>query len=148
MPAETLQDFSSTTCHADTPSPSVGFYTLRTELLSSKNAQEKYHQLQAHLVPLAPRDSTSPARMAVRQVKIKTGSVVRLSKELGMYAEEQRAESAKVAGMRADNADSHDIQHAVRGSLSPIPVSPVHACIRRLSVGWFSSFVVVSRPRQ
>ena len=51
--------------------------------------------------------------MAVRQLKIKTGSVVRLSKELGMYAEEQRVESSRVAGMRADNADSHDIQHAV-----------------------------------
>ena len=41
-----------------------------------------------------------------------------------MYAEEQRAESAKVAGMRADNADSHDIQHAVRVSLSDIPGPP------------------------
>ena len=39
-----------------------------------------------------------------------------------MYADEQRAESAKVAGMRADNADSHDIQHAVsRMRVNPPP---------------------------
>ena len=42
-----------------------------------------------------------------------------------MYVEEQRAESAKVAGMRADNADSHDIQHAVSGLLSDVPASPL-----------------------
>ena len=49
----------------------------------------------------------------VRQLKIKTGSVLRLSKELGMYAVEQTTEAARVAKMRADDADSHDIQHAV-----------------------------------
>jgi len=45
-------------------------------------------------------------------LKIKTGSVQRLSKELGMYAEEQATEAARVAKMRESNADSHDIQHA------------------------------------
>lgn len=62
--------------------------------------------------------------MAGRQLKIKAGSVIRLSKELGMYAEEQRAESAKVAGMRADNADSHDIQHAVSSGYA-MPLCPL-----------------------
>lgn len=64
----------------------------------------------------------------VRQLKIKTGSVQRLSKELGMYATEQATEAARVAKMRMDDADSHDIQHAVRlHSRIPPPPSPRHA---------------------
>ena len=88
-------------------------------------------------MPVARRLCTLPARMAVRQVKIKTGSVVRLSKELGMYVEEQRAESAKVAGMRAENADSHDIQHAVSASSSHDPCTPfsTHAPVSPRPVG-------------
>jgi hypothetical protein len=51
---------------------------------------------------------------AVRQVKIKTGSVRRLTKELDAYAVEAVAEEAKVASMRAAGAEAHDLKHAVR----------------------------------
>ena len=57
----------------------------------------------------------------VRQLKIKTGSVLRLSKELTMYAAEQATETARVAKMRDDERDSHDIQHAVKNCISPFP---------------------------
>ena len=56
----------------------------------------------------------------VRQLKIKTGSVLRLSKELGMYAAEQATEAARVAKMRDDDRDSHDIQHAVKAYGPPL----------------------------
>lgn len=48
-----------------------------------------------------------------RLLKIKTGSVVRLKKELCLYEEEQEQERQKVARMKEDGADVHDIKHAV-----------------------------------
>lgn len=50
----------------------------------------------------------------LRQLKIKTGSLTRLTKELVLYEKEQKQEQARVAAMKADNADTHDIKHAVR----------------------------------
>ena len=46
-------------------------------------------------------------------LKIKTGSVVRLNKELGLYETEKEAEAKRVAKMRNDGADPYDIKHAV-----------------------------------
>ena len=49
----------------------------------------------------------------VRQLKIKTGSLTRLTRELVQYEKEHKQEQARVAAMKAANADSHDIKHAV-----------------------------------
>ena len=48
-----------------------------------------------------------------RMLKIKTGSVVRLNKELGLYETEKEAEAKRVAKMREEGADPYDIKHAV-----------------------------------
>ncbi|CAK0787985.1 hypothetical protein CVIRNUC_011207 [Coccomyxa viridis] len=48
-----------------------------------------------------------------RMLKIKTGSVVRLNKELGLYETEKEAEAKRVAKMRDEGADAYDIKHAV-----------------------------------
>lgn len=48
-----------------------------------------------------------------RMLKIKTGSVVRLNKELGLYETEKESEVRRVAKMKEDGADMYDIKHAV-----------------------------------
>ena len=48
-----------------------------------------------------------------RLLKIKTGSVVRLKKELGLYEQEKETEAQRVARMKEEGADVHDIKHAV-----------------------------------
>jgi tubulin-specific chaperone A len=48
-----------------------------------------------------------------RMLKIKTGSVTRLKKELGLYVEEREKERQRVARMKEEGADSHDVKHAV-----------------------------------
>ena len=59
-------------------------------------------------------------------MKIKTGSVKRLAKELTLYEKEQLQESQRVADMRASGADAHDIQHAV--SMLMQVCSSAHSC--------------------
>jgi Tubulin binding cofactor A len=49
-----------------------------------------------------------------KALKIKTGSVNRLAKELNMYTQDEKRESQRVADMKRSGADSHDIKHAVR----------------------------------
>ena len=53
-----------------------------------------------------------------RMLKIKTGSVNRLKKELGLYVEEKERERQKVARMKEEAADTYDIKHAVITSRS------------------------------
>ncbi|EIE22136.1 tubulin binding cofactor A [Coccomyxa subellipsoidea C-169] len=48
----------------------------------------------------------------LRLLKIKTGSLNRLKKELGLYKQEEEQERQKVARMKSENADYHDIKHA------------------------------------
>ena len=48
-----------------------------------------------------------------RLLKIKTGSVVRLKKELGLYEKEKETEAQRVARMKEQGADVYDIKHAV-----------------------------------
>lgn len=48
-----------------------------------------------------------------RTLKVKTGVVKRLRKELEMYAAEVEAESAKVQKLKDEGADLHDIKYAV-----------------------------------
>ncbi len=50
----------------------------------------------------------------LRLLKIKTGSLKRLKKELVLYKQEEEQEIHRVARMKAENADTHDIKHAVR----------------------------------
>ena len=45
-----------------------------------------------------------------------------------MYTVEQATETARVAKMREDERDSHDIQHAVKICRSPKPKSVVCIC--------------------
>ena len=49
-----------------------------------------------------------------KALKIKTGSVNRLAKELNMYTQDEQRESQRVADMKRSGGDSHDIKHAVR----------------------------------
>lgn len=48
-----------------------------------------------------------------RQLKIKTGSVRRLAKEVVMYKKDEETETARVNRMKADGSDASDIKHAV-----------------------------------
>lgn len=50
---------------------------------------------------------------AKRQLKIKTGSVKRLAKEVVMYKKDEETETARVNRMKADGSDASDIKHAV-----------------------------------
>lgn len=50
---------------------------------------------------------------AKRQLKIKTGSVKRLAKEVVMYKKDEETETAHVNRMKADGSDASDIKHAV-----------------------------------
>ncbi len=54
----------------------------------------------------------------LRLLKIKTGSLNRLKKELGLYKQEEEQERQRVARMKSENADYHDIKHAVRSGFS------------------------------
>merc|ERR1712188_198712 len=49
-----------------------------------------------------------------RQVKIKTGIVKRLRKELAMYQEEKVQNDKRVEDMRASGADTYDVRQAER----------------------------------
>ena len=72
----------------------------------------------------------------LRQLKIKTGSLTRLTKELVLYEKEHKQEQARVAAMKAANADSHDIKHAVRSpaaQLSTLRRSTCARCARRVT---------------
>ena len=51
-----------------------------------------------------------------RQVKIKTGIVKRLRKELAMYEQEKVQNDKRVEDMRASGADTYDIRQAVSGA--------------------------------
>ncbi|KAG3108306.1 hypothetical protein PI124_g12567 [Phytophthora idaei] len=48
--------------------------------------------------------------MAERQFKIKVGTLRRVKKDLEYYAKEHAAQEAKIAKMRADGKDEHDIR--------------------------------------
>ena len=54
------------------------------------------------------------AEQLKRDLKITTSSVQRLSKELELYERERDGQAAKVAQLRADSAEAHDIKRAVR----------------------------------
>ena len=64
-------------------------------------------------------------------LKIKTGSVVRLKRELGLYETEKVSEEQRVARMKAQGADIHDIKHAV-GSTS----MTLHMHVWGRQAGW------------
>jgi len=51
---------------------------------------------------------------AKRQLKIKTGSVRRLAKEVVMYKKDEQTETDRVSRMKAAGGDPSDIKHAVR----------------------------------
>jgi len=55
-----------------------------------------------------------------RMLQIKVGTVKRLGKELAMYQQEVAKETEKVAKMKENNADLHDIKYAVSFSLDRI----------------------------
>lgn len=49
----------------------------------------------------------------LKSLKVKTGTVRRLRKELAMYVHEQRSEATKVEKLKSEGADPHDIKYAV-----------------------------------
>lgn len=49
----------------------------------------------------------------VRQLKIKTGSLKRVHKELSYYEKDREKEQAKLEKLKADGAPEHDIKQAV-----------------------------------
>ena len=51
---------------------------------------------------------------ALRALKIKTGVLTRVKKELGMYQKEVETETEKLRRMQADGRDAHDIKQQVR----------------------------------
>merc|ERR1719160_478088 len=53
-----------------------------------------------------------PETETARQLRIKTGSVKRLHKELGMYSQELERETARVEKMKADGVDEYDVKQA------------------------------------
>lgn len=71
---------------------------------------------------LAPRstDARNPPttmadnKEALRALKIKTGVLTRVKKELAMYQKEVKSESEKLEAMRAEGRDAHDIKQQVR----------------------------------
>lgn len=75
-------------------------------MASFKHTQSENHYL-------AVLQSLHAMADAVKQLKIKTGSVGRLSKELFRYQEEELKEQKKVSDLKAGGADQHDIRHAV-----------------------------------
>lgn len=54
---------------------------------------------------------------ALKSIKVKTGTLRRLRKELDMYIQEQVKESANVEKLKADGADIHDVKYAVSGNV-------------------------------
>lgn len=50
----------------------------------------------------------------MKQLKIKTNSLKRVAKELNMYESEKKREENRVAKLKAEMADEHDIKQAVR----------------------------------
>ena len=65
-----------------------------------------------------------PETETARQLRIKTGSVKRLHKELGMYSQELERETARVEKMKADGVDEYDVKQAVRQSSGAPPPPP------------------------
>ena len=68
-----------------------------------------------------------------RQLKIKTGSVVRLKKELLLYVKERDREQQRVNDLKQGGADVHDIKHAAssRNPSSTCSHLWLAACFRR-----------------
>ena len=56
---------------------------------------------------------------AKRQLKIKTGSVKRLAKEVVMYKKDEETETDRVSRLKAAGSDASDVKHAVRHQSSP-----------------------------
>ena len=50
-----------------------------------------------------------------RRLRIHTGSVTRLSKELAQYTADQESAEARIRQMKTANADPYDLKHAVSG---------------------------------
>ena len=82
------------------------------------------------------RSESTMAMDLKRQVKVKTGVVKRLRKELAMYEQEKVQNEKRVDEMRANGADTYDIRQAVseRGSRDPLLLfSGGHALVARSS---------------
>lgn len=62
-----------------------------------------------HSLVFAKPGSMSEAK---RQLKIKTGSVRRLAKEVVMYKKDEQTETDRVSRMKAAGGDASDIKHA------------------------------------
>ena len=82
-----------------------------------------------------------------RQVKVKTGVVKRLRKELAMYEQEKVQNDKRVEDMRASGADVYDVRQAV-GVVTPTPPPPPTSPLlsSRLPAAIVPSFPLTRRP--
>ena len=87
-----------------------------------------------------------PETETARQLRIKTGSVKRLHKELGMYSQELERETARVEKMKADGVDEYDVKQAVRQSSGARPPPPPRAPLRPPPLPLALSLLLFSRP--
>lgn len=74
----------------------------------------------------------------VRQLKIKTGSVKRLRKELVYYTDQVKLEQEKLDQLRAQGLEPHDLQQAVSALIQrKIGLSPrMKGSVSRLRYTW------------
>ena len=56
------------------------------------------------------RDTMADNKEALRALKIKTGVMTRVRKELAMYEQEVKTETEKLEAMKADGRDPHDVK--------------------------------------
>ena len=79
-----------------------------------------------------------------RQVKVKTGVVKRLRKELAMYEQEKVQNDKRVEDMRASGADVYDVRQAV-GVVTPSP-HPTSPLLSSPCAATVPSFPLTRRP--
>ncbi len=56
------------------------------------------------------RDTMADNKEALRALKIKTGVMTRVRKELAMYEQEVKTETEKLEAMKAEGRDPHDVK--------------------------------------
>ncbi len=65
---------------------------------------------------LKQQNTVSAMQAELKQIKIKTGTLKRVKKELVMYQQELAKEQIKVNALKESGADASDIKYAVSGS--------------------------------
>merc|ERR1712189_47650 len=96
----------------------------RSNWKSNKQVKVNFRSKQHKLDEMPPQDPR------LRQIKIKTGVVKRLSKEKNMYEKEVKDQDAKVENMKAAGKNEHDIKKQIEVLNESKHMIP--DCMRRL----------------